>query len=396
MLRRLAGAAIASVLALMSACARAETPGEIVVPYIALDRAGRAPASFLERPPEKEGLLGARLALMDNQTTGRLLKQNWRLDEHVSADEQSVVRAFVDLAAAGQKVYVVDVPPALLLKLSDLPEAKDAVILDATTSADSLRGTDCRRSMLHLLPSDAMLADALMQYLLTKQWRNLLLVSGPTDEDGRLAGALRRSARKFQLPIVQDKPWTFDPGARRTDTGHLAIGEEVARFTQGISYDVLVVIDTNDDFGSDIPYRTTLPRPVAGTHGLVPTAWAKPFEQWGGTQLQARFLKANGRWMTPRDYGAWLAVRAIGEAVTRAGNTAPDQIGAYLRGPKFELAGYKGVPLSFRSWDGQLRQPVLLADDRSLVSVSPQRGFLHQTSQLDTLGIDQPETTCRF
>jgi hypothetical protein len=28
------------------------------------------------------------------------------------------------------------------------------------------------------------------------------------------------------------------------------------------------------------------------------------------------------------------------------------------------------------------------------VSVSPQEGFLHQKTELDTLGLDQPETGC--
>jgi ABC transporter substrate binding protein (PQQ-dependent alcohol dehydrogenase system) len=397
MLSQLRAAAVMSALTVFSPlCASAQAQTEIVVSYIALDRPSPVPESALERPPDNEGLLGARVALADNQTTGRFLHQAWRLDEHVSGDEQAVMQAFRDLAASGQRIFVVDVPPALLLKLADLPEAKDAVILDATSTADSLRGADCRRSVLHLLPSDAMRADALMQFLVVKRWRNLLLVSGPTEEDRLYADALRRSARKFQLRIVADKPWTFDPGARRTDTGHYAIGAEVARFTQGLSYDVLVVADLPDDFGDEIAYRTTDPRPVAGTNGLIPAAWARPFEQWGGTQLQSRFLKATGRWMTPRDYGAWMAVRAIGEAATRGGSTAGEKIGAYLRGPRFELAAYKGVPLSFRSWDGQLRQPVLLADDRSLVSVSPQPGFLHQFSELDTLGTDQPETTCHM
>jgi ABC transporter substrate binding protein (PQQ-dependent alcohol dehydrogenase system) len=59
-----------------------------------------------------------------------------------------------------------------------------------------------------------------------------------------------------------------------------------------------------------------------------------------------------------------------------------------------DLAAFKGVKLSFRPWDGQLRQPILLADADSLVSVSPQPGFLHQFSELDTLGIDRPETKC--
>ena len=100
--------------------------------------------------------------------------------------------------------------------------------------------------------------------------------------------------------------------------------------------------------------------------------------------------------MTPRDYGAWLAIRAFGEAATRSNSTDPATIGAYMRSDAFQLAGFKGVELSFRSWDGQLRQPVLLADDRSVVSVSPQRGFLHQSSNLDTLGFDQPEAQCHM
>jgi ABC transporter substrate binding protein (PQQ-dependent alcohol dehydrogenase system) len=100
--------------------------------------------------------------------------------------------------------------------------------------------------------------------------------------------------------------------------------------------------------------------------------------------------------MTDRDYTAWMAVRAIGEAATRTQSIDPDAISNYMRGGHLELAGYKGATLSFRSWDGQLRQPVLLADARALVSVSPQPGFLHQSSELDTLGIDKPETKCRM
>jgi len=157
---------------------------------------------------------------------------------------------------------------------------------------------------------------------------------------------------------------------------------------------MLVVADTNGDLGDDLAFRTTDPRPVAGTQGLVPSAWARPFDEYGATQLQIRFFRQAHRWMADQDYGAWLATRAIGEAATRAASSDPKAIATYMRGTGFELAGFKGVPMSFRPWDGQLRQPVLLADARSLVSISPQPGFLHQFNELDTLGIDQPETQC--
>jgi hypothetical protein len=43
-----------------------------------------------------------------------------------------------------------------------------------------------------------------------------------------------------------------------------------------------------------------------------------------------------------------------------------------------------------------MRQPILIAGPRMLVSVSPQPGFLHRGSELDTLGVDREESRCRF
>ena len=386
---------VAALLAIAwagGACAA--EPVTIPIVYLALAPQHRQAATVLDPIPTDEGLQGARLGLADDQTTGAFTGQRFALQELVQPDAEAALGAARSLLAAGNRVFVTDLPAPVLLRVADLPEAKDAVLLDATSVDDSLRGQDCRKTVLHLLPSRAMLADALMQYLAVKRWRDLLLVAGPTDGDRAMADAFRRSARKFQLRIVADKPWTFKAGAQRTDTGHVSIGAEAARFTQGVSYDVLVVADTNGDFGDDLAFRTTDPRPVAGTQGMAPTAWARPFEQWGATQIQLRFQKLAGRPMTAADYGAWMAVRAVGEAATRGGSD-PATLTAYLHGPKFELAAFKGSRLSFRSWDGQLRQPVLLADARSLVSVSPQPGYLHQFSELDTLGIDQPETACR-
>ena len=98
--------------------------------------------------------------------------------------------------------------------------------------------------------------------------------------------------------------------------------------------------------------------------------------------------------MTELDYAAWLAVRSIGEAVTRTGADDPQTLRGYLRGDQFEIAAFKGEGLTFRAWNQQMRQPILLAAPRVLVSVSPQEGFLHQRTPLDTLGFDQPESRC--
>ncbi len=354
------------------------------------------PLTYLDQPPEDEGIQGARLGIADDATTGHFTGQSFEIVERVVPEDGDVAASFRELLAKGVHLVVTDLAAPELLSLADLPEAATATIFDTANADDRLRGKDCRANLLHLLPSRAMLGDALVQYLVVKRWTNLLLVVGHGEGDREFAADIRHGALKFQARIVEEKPWTFVPGARRTDTGHFAIQAEVARFTQGVRYDVLVVADEADEFGDQLSYRTFDPRPVAGTQGLVPSAWARPHEQWGATQLQDRFLRQAKRWMTDRDYAAWMAVRAIGEAATRTKSTDPASISALLRSDRFELAAYKGARLSFRSWDGQLRQPVLLADAHSLVSVSPQPEFLHQFSALDTLGIDKPETKCRM
>jgi ABC transporter substrate binding protein (PQQ-dependent alcohol dehydrogenase system) len=277
-----------------------------------------------------------------------------------------------------------------------MPAARNAVILDATSEDDRLRGADCRANVLHMLPSRAMLADALMQYLVTKNWTHIMLLSGSDAGDALYADAMRRAATKFQVTVTADRTWGFNPAAQQADTGHYQVNDEVEHATQGVSYDILVVADEADKFGDELAYRTDLPRPVAGTQGLVPSAWSPIMDEYASTQLQLRFHDLAGRWMTNADYGAWLAVRSIGEAATRSGSADPAKIIAYLHSPDFSVSGYKGPELSFRAWDGQLRQPVLLADQRSLVSISPQPGFLHQINELDSLGPDQPETECHF
>jgi ABC transporter substrate binding protein (PQQ-dependent alcohol dehydrogenase system) len=246
----------------------------------------------------------------------------------------------------------------------------NVTLLNIAAADDDLRAEKCRANVLHVTPSRAMLADALVQYLLTKQWRKIFLAVGPTDADRADAEAMKRAITKFGARLVQAKEWTYQPGARRSDTGHYAIEAEVARFTQGVDYDILVVADEDDAFGDELSYHTFDPRPVASTQGMVATAWARPHQEWGATQLQDRFLRQAHRWMTSRDYAAWMAARAIGEAATRAKSVDPAALVAFMRSDKFQLAAFKGVPLSFRDWDGQLRQPVLLADDRAIISGS--------------------------
>ena len=361
-----------------------------------MNEAKPAPSAILNPPPTDAGLRGAELAVSDTNTTGRFTGQNFGLQRVVARDAAGTADGFAQALAGGQRLFVANLPADLLLKLADTKGASQAVILDAGTADDRLRGADCRPNVLHMLPSRAMLADALMQYLVKKDWRHIMLLTGREPADMLYADAIRHAAEKFQVSVRADRPWAFNPAAQQADTGHFQVNDEVAQATQGVSYDVLVVADEAGHFGDQLAYRTDAARPVAGTQGLVPAAWSPVMDEYASTQLQLRFRRGVGRAMTVLDYGAWLAVRAIGEAATRAGSADPARIIAYLHGPDFSLSGYKGPEFSFRPWDGQLRQPVLLTDDRSVVSISPQPGFLHEKNELDSLGVDEPETECHL
>ncbi len=262
------------------------------------------------------------------------------------------------------------------------------VVLNAGASDDRLRGADCRANVFHILPSRAMLTDALAQYLTVMRWRKLFLIVGPTDADKAYADAVRNSARKFALKITAEKPWTFGPLAKaRGDTPTRA---EAMVFTRGLDYDMAIVADEEGDWGDYVPYRTVDPRPVGGTQALTPTTWSPVLETWGAAQAQNRFRRLAGRLMRPLDYQVWAAVRTVGEAVTAKKTNDPTVIEPYLVTPEFTLPAYKGVPLSFRPWDHQLRQAIIVVQPKALVSVAPEQGFLHQRTPLDTLGWISP------
>jgi len=386
------------LLGLVPVAARAQQPPpQPVDTHIGLIwRPQPAPSSYdAEAAPEDEGLAGAKMGIADNNTTGRFTKQTYALDEVTLTDDKpDPVAAAKDLLAKGVRYLILALPADAVLEVSDAVKDTGAVVLNAGASDDRLRGADCRANVFHILPSRAMLTDALAQYLTVMRWRKIFLIVGPTDADKAYADAVRNSARKFALKITAEKPWTFGPLAKaRGDTPTRA---EAMVFTRGLDYDMAIVADEEGDWGDYVPYRTVDPRPVGGTQALTPTTWSPVLETWGAAQAQNRFRRLAGRLMRPLDYQVWAAVRTVGEAVTAKKTNDPAVIAPYLVEPDFTLPAYKGVPLSFRPWDHQLRQAIIVVQPKAMVSVAPEQGFLHQRTPIDTLGVDLPETTCKF
>lgn len=355
------------------------------------------PLSLLDLPPKDEGLSGALLAIDDNNTTGRFLKQEFVLEEIANENVQDLISQAVKKTEEGIGFIISDADASTQIALADALKDRDVLVFNVSAPDEDIREQNCRPNLKHTAPSRTMLADALTQYLAWKKWVNWILIIGPSPEDKFFADALRRSAQRFGMKILEEREFKYDPGSRRSDGGFEQIQQQIPAFTQKLPpHDILVVSDEGELFGDYFPYRTWDARPVVGTAGLYPTSWHPAIELWGGTQFQNRFKRLANRNMRPLDYNAWMAVRSIGEAATRKQSVEPKILMDYIQSPEFELAAFKGRKLSYRAWNGQLRQPIILATGKMHVTVSPQPGFLHQFTELDTLGIDKPETKCKY
>ena len=360
----------------------------INIVYIEQQRVRPPVLSNLVAHPDDEGEQGALLGIADNNTTGKFLKQDYVLQDLIVLPDEDVVAA-AKAVLAGPQLVVTNLPADKLQQLVDLPEAQDDLFFNAGTAHTALRDDSCRANLLHTLPSRAMLTDGLMQFFNKRQWESLFLLEGNRAVDTRFADSIRASAKKYRISIDHEKLWIDDADLRRNAAAEIPIS------TQARNYDVVVVADEDDDFGQYVLYNTWLPRPIAGTAGLEPVAWDRVVEQWGAAQLQSRFQELAKRSMTSIDYAAWAAVRTVGEAVTRTMSIEPDIIRDYVFSDNFALSGFKGAKLTYRRWNGQLRQPIPLVHPQSVVALAPLEGFLHHRTELDTLGLDEPESNCK-
>jgi ABC transporter substrate binding protein (PQQ-dependent alcohol dehydrogenase system) len=370
-------------------------PIHLRVVYLGKHYSEPTPLSFLDQVLGDKGIAGARVGAADNNITGKFVCQETDLVEDVIPEDADIVVEAKKVLSSGNRLIVADLEAKDLLAVADLPEAKGAIILDVRTSDDALREDQCRRNVFHLPPSNAMRADALGQFLLYKKWTRWFFIHGVKPDDLDYVAAVERAASRFGSKIVAERTYTYDARTRDTDTGHQQTEQQMALLTQSVpDYDVIFVVDNDEAFGDYLLFNSTDPRPVVGTQGLVAVAWHPAFTEFSGKEMQRRFLRLIHRTMTERDYEAWLGVRIFGEAMLRTGATDPKTLRDYILSEKLNIAAFKGQGLSFRPWNLQLRQPILLVGPRSLVSIAPIEGFLHPRFNTDTLGFDAPETKC--
>lgn len=337
-------------------------------------------------PPPVITADAAKMAVADLQFTTDAVGLTVTLDAK-AVDEADLVATAQAMVAAGNAYLVLDLPgpdvAAVAASLKDQP----VLVVNATAPEDSLRSA-CHANMVHSGPSRRQETDAFAQYLRAMNWDNVLILQGENPADSDLADAFVASAERLRLTVVDRRPFTLaaDPQNRE--------GNNIKLLTADVDYDVVFVADTRGEFARYVPYATLLPRPVIGTVGLTSQPWHWALERDGATQVSSRFDKLTGRKMHPSDWDVWIAVKSLITAAMKAPGAGPSEVRDFVTSDRLKLDGSKGVTLNYRSWDGQLRQPILLATSEAVIAIAPIEGFTHQTNTLDTLGTDEAEFVC--
>ncbi len=382
---RRAATGIALLLALAGAGASATT---FKLVLIARDGDPRLERSQLERAylghPGGPAVDGLAVALNESRLQLEAAGAQWALTTVQAASAEAARAAAQQAEKAGAAVVLTDLPPSATLAVAD---AVKLPVFNVAEAADALRQADCRRNLWHLLPSERMRADALAQTLVAQRWTQVLLLAGPSTDDAPRVAAAAAAIKRYGLKLVDTRAFKLSADPRERDLANPLL------LTGRASYDVVWVVDSAGEFARALPYRTALPRPVVGDGGLAALAWHAQFERFGAPQVSRRFAKAHQRPMTAHDWASWLAGRALVAAAVAAPNGPLPALHKALA--EADLDGSKGVNLSFRPWDGQLRQPLLLSDGQGVVGVAPADGVLHPKNVLDTLGADAAEKLCK-
>ena len=390
---RAVGLALLGFAGLFSSPSFAAT--KITIAVVSLDGDPRHAPRRMERAypghPTGRAVDGVKLAAEDSAFELDAAGLELVVKDVVLPNAAALPKALAELKAAKVQHVVADLPLAELRALVQAAPAAlgGAIVFNTALDDDSLRGAQCAAHLLHTAPSRAMLSDTLAQYLAARNWRKALVLQGPLPADVPMTEAFNRSAKRFGIKVVAQRPFKLTGDPRERDLGNTRL------LTGDREHEVVAVMDSDGEFARLLPYATQWPRPVVGANGLVATAWHPQWERYGGPQLTRRFVKLAQRPMQGPDWAAWAAGRAVATVLAENPKAPVAQQLKALRGGRTTLDGFKGRNLSFRAWDGQLRQPLFLSHVDGVVGTAPLDGVLHPKEVLDTLGVDEQESACK-
>ncbi|MGO9049992.1 MAG: amino acid ABC transporter substrate-binding protein [Xanthobacteraceae bacterium] len=334
---------------------------------------------------------GAELGLDDAAPLARMLKADFALQRITVKSPADVASAVLDALAAGTHFFLIDAPAESFKPLAAAMRGRDLLLFNVSEPDDTLRRDLCAPEFVHVYPSRAQLMDGLAQFVVSRKWRDLLVFEGPSPADAAMTAAFSHSAQKFGARIVADEH--FKPGTdpREREQNDPALLSAINR-----DFNAVFVADEAFDFARTVPYHLSRPRPVIGSIDLESVAWHWTWERHGAPQVNSRFeRKSGGRHMAGGDWAAWMAVKMIVQSALRTESADFSRERAFILGDG-SFDGDKGLAVSVRPWDHQVRQAVLLAAPYEVVADAPVEGFLHRLNTLDTLGDDEPESPCHL
>jgi len=341
--------------------------------------------------PGGRALDGAALAVDESAPELDAVGHKLVVKNFMASTAADLPKAIAQMKAAKLQYLLMDLPDAeLKAALASASAALGtALIFNIGSGADELRGAGCMANLLHTYPSEAMRSDALAQYLAARSWNQALVLYGPRAQDKLQLDAWLRSAKRYGIKVAKQTAFKLSTDPREREQSNVRL------LTNDKAYDVVVVIDSDGEFARGVPFNTQWPRPVLGANGLVALAWHPQWDLNGGPQLTRRFVRAAHRPMTGQDWAAWAAVKAVVGVLTESPQSSVTEQLKLLRSGRVAVDGFKGPRLSFRAWDGQLRQPIFLGHADGVAALAPFDGVMHPTEVLDTLGVDEKESTCK-
>lgn len=344
----------------------------------------------IEISPALKPIEGVRLGLDDMKIVTDAVNVTVKLDAYEAADAQDAFAKVAAMSGAGEHFVILDLPGDIVAQVAELSKTLPITLINATAPQDALRDL-CLPNLMHSGASDRMISDTYTQFLRHRNWTKALMLVGKEPRDKEIADAFQASAQRLRIEIVDRKEFTTstDPANREENNTKLITG--------GKDYDVVFIADSLGDYARYLNYATQLPRPVIGSTGLTASEWHWSWDRDGATRVTLRFqrLAEGGRVMSPQDWSTWIAAKSIATAYAKARSDDPAKIDAYLKGSRFTIDGSKGYRMNFRPWDRQLRMPMVLATSNAVIEAAPFAEFLHQTNELDTLGVDEPESKCK-
>ena len=382
---------LASCALVWSAAAGAE---DFVFAYVGLEgdphyRAERRYTGLTLKQPYPP-LSGAKTAIGESRIIGRSLGIKFELLERAVPSGQDAAAVIEALnRESGAKAFLLDLPAQTLRAAASRLAGAPLLLFNVRNKDDDLRNENCAPNLYHTVPSYRMLTDALVQYLFKKGWKKVLVLRGPGEADRAYADSFLASARRMRLEVVDEREFELTNDPRRRGESNVAL------ITGGLDYDVIFIADRHGEFSRYVPYQTYLPRPLVGDEGMTPTAWHWTWERHGAPQLNQRFARIEkSRPMRSEDWAAWASIKSVITAIRKTGSTELGGLRGFLTGSETTIDVYKGAPVSFRAWNNQLRQPILLHTHNAGVARAPVEGFLHRLNYLDTLGYDREESKC--